>query len=119
MLNTIRSQLDARTVVSAVITVAVFLVLLVIPLPGDLPVQGQRVLAVMGLAVTLWITVLLPPPLTGLLAVVLLVLVGGVDDIDQALVGFSKPVAYFLLGILTLPLASRNIRMTTLSVKKI
>jgi anion transporter len=87
-----------------VITVAVFLVLLVIPLPGDLPVQGQRVLAVMGLAVTLWITVLLPPPLTGLLAVVLLVLVGGVDDIDQALVGFSKPVAYFLLGILTLGL---------------
>ena len=37
--------------------------------------------------------------------IVLLVLVDAVDDVEVALYGFSQPVTYFLLGILTLGLA--------------
>ena len=72
--------------------------------PEDLSVEGQRSLAVMALAVGLWATGALPLAVTGIAAVVLLTLVGAVPDIEAALYGFSQPVPYFLIGILTLGL---------------
>ena len=62
-------------------------------------------MAVMGLAVVLWATEALPVALTGLIGVVLLILLGAVPDEVTALYGFSRPVAYFLIGILGLGLA--------------
>ena len=59
----------------------------------------------MGLAVVLWATEALPIAVTGIVGVVLLVLVKAVPDVGVALFGFSQPVAYFLIGILTLGLA--------------
>ncbi len=83
----------------------VFAALMLSPtLPGLTP-AGQAALAVMSLAVILWATEALPIAVTGIVGVVLLLLVGGVDDIGAALYGFSQPVAYFLIGILTLGLA--------------
>ena len=93
---------EARALTKTVVALAVFLALLIAPLPGDLTAEGQRVLAVVGLAVTLWITDLLSPALTGLLAIVLLVLTGAVADVNGAISGFASPVAYFLIGILAL-----------------
>ena len=72
--------------------------------PADLTEQGQRALAVMALAVGFWATGALPLAVTGIAAMVLLTLVGAVPDIEAALYGFSQPVPYFLIGILTLGL---------------
>ena len=84
---------------------AVFLAVLLAPNPEGLTDQGQRALAVMAMAVVLWATETLHIAVTGMVGIVALVLVGAVDDASVALYGFSQPVTYFLLGILTLGLA--------------
>mgnify|MGYP003322245443 FL=1 len=85
--------------------IAVFLAVILAPNPEGLTEQGQRSLAVMALAVVLWAMETLHIAVTGLVAIVLLVLVNAVDDVNVALHGFSQPVTYFLLGILTLGMA--------------
>jgi sodium-dependent dicarboxylate transporter 2/3/5 len=75
------------------------------PTPEGLSLAGQRVLAVAAVAIGLWSSDLLPAGLTGLLVVVLLVLLGGVPTLREALWGFAHPVAYFLIGVLTIGLA--------------
>ena len=82
-----------------------FLAILLMPSPEGLSAEGQRALAVMTLAVVLWATEALPVSVTGIGGIVLLVLLGAVPDIGAGLYGFSQPVAYFLIGILTLGLA--------------
>ena len=82
-----------------------FTAIILVPTPEGLTPQGQRALAVMGLAVALWASEALPIAVTGMLGMVLLVLVGAVPDTTSALYGFSQPVAYFIIGILTLGLA--------------
>ena len=84
--------------------VAVFLVVVLAPNPEGLTEQGQRALAVMSFAVVLWAMETLHIAVTAILGIVLLVLLDGVNDIDTALYGFSQPVTYFLVGILTLGL---------------
>jgi len=85
--------------------VALLLGILLAPTPPGLTEAGQRVLAVMALAVVLWATEALPVAVTGLLGVLLLVVLGAVPGLEAALYGFSQPVSYFLIGILTLGLA--------------
>ena len=84
---------------------AVFLAVILAPNPDGLTDQGQRALAVMALAVVLWATETLHIAVTGMVSIVLLVLVNAVDDVGVALYGFSQPVTYFLVGILTLGIA--------------
>ncbi|RPI46853.1 MAG: hypothetical protein EHM59_06330, partial [Betaproteobacteria bacterium] len=79
--------------------------LMLMPSPAGLPEAGKRVIAVALLAIGLWCTEALPAALTGLLVVLALVLSGGVDGFPAALAGFSEPVAYFLIGVLTIGLA--------------
>ena len=93
------------TAAKLLLAAAVFLGILLMPAPPGLTEQGQRALAVMLLAVILWATEAIPVPVAGVGGVLLLVLVGAVPDIGPALYGFSQPVAYFLIGILTLGLA--------------
>ena len=85
--------------------VAVLLALLLAPMPESLGRPGQIALAVMALVVVLWVTEVIPIAVTGLVGVLLMALLGAVSGIGPALYGFSHPVAYFLLGILTLGLA--------------
>ena len=106
------AESDARTTRQTVATVlrvlapaAVFAVCLLLPTPTGLTPQGQAALAVMCLAVILWATETLHIAVTGIVGIVLLILVGGVSDVGEALYGFSQPVAYFLIGILTLGMA--------------
>lgn len=79
--------------------------LLAAPLPAGLPAAGQKVLAVAVLAISLWCTDAIPAAVTGLLVVIALTLTGAVPGLKEALVGFADPVAYFLIGVLTLGLA--------------
>jgi len=84
--------------------VSVFLAVILAPNPDGLTDQGQRALAVMAFAVVLWAMESLHIAVTAVLGIVMLVLLDGVDDINGALYGFSQPVTYFLVGILTLGL---------------
>jgi anion transporter len=79
--------------------------LLAVPLPAGLPAAGQKVLAVAILAIGLWCSDIIPAAVTGLLVVIALTLTGAVPGLQEALVGFAEPVAYFLIGVLTLGLA--------------
>ena len=97
--------LRGGTAAKLLLAVAVFLVIMLMPAPAGLTEHGQRALAVMLLAVILWATEAIPVPVAGVGGVLLLVLVGAVPELGPALYGFSQPVAYFLVGILTLGLA--------------
>jgi sodium-dependent dicarboxylate transporter 2/3/5 len=79
--------------------------LMAMPTPAGLSVAGQRVLAVAVMAIGLWCTDAIPAAVTGILLVIALVLSGGVPGFPEALVGFAEPVAYFLIGVLTIGLA--------------
>ncbi len=81
------------------------LVVLAAPTPAGLSLEGQRVLAVLVLAIGLWGLEALPPGVTGVLAIVALVLTGAVAGIREALVGFADPIPYFLIGVLTMGVA--------------
>lgn len=104
-LSTLAPAIRGGTAAKLLLAVAVFLVILLMPTPEGLSENGQRALAVMLLAVILWATEAIPVPVAGVGGVVLLVLIGAVPELGPALYGFSQPVAYFLIGILTLGLA--------------
>ncbi len=57
------------------------------------------------LAIGLWCTEALPAGVTSLVLIVALVLSGAVPGFREALSGFADPVAYFLIGVLTIGLA--------------
>ena len=99
---------DSVNVVGAIklgASVILFLIVLLMPTPEGLTPEGQKALAVMTLAVVLSATEALPISVTGLLGVVLLIVLGAVPGAVEGLYGFSQPVSYFLLGILTIGLA--------------
>ena len=85
--------------------IALCAALVAAPAPAGLPEAGKRVIAVAALAIGLWCTDALPAGITSLILVVALVLSGAVPGFEQALAGFSDPVAYFLIGVLTIGLA--------------
>ena len=91
--------------VKLALPITVFAIILLMPNPTSLSIEGQRALAVMALVVILWATEAISIAVTGLLGVVLLVLLGTTGTMSEAIHGFSHPVAYFLIGILTLGLA--------------
>ncbi|MED5405553.1 MAG: anion permease, partial [Chloroflexota bacterium] len=86
----------------------VFFAVILAPNPEGLTEQGQRALAVMAMAVVLWAMETLHIAVTGMVAIVALILLHAVDDVNVALYGFSQPVTYFLVGILTLGMAVRQ-----------
>ena len=78
------------------------LAVLAAPSPEGLSPEGQRVLAVIVLAIGLWGFETLPPGVTGVVAIIALVLTHAVPGIREGLVGFADPIAYFLIGVLTI-----------------
>ena len=94
---------DNFLVIPALLGVCV--VLIALPAPAGLPEAGKRVIAVAVLAIGLWCTEALPAAVTSLVLILALVLSGGVSGLPEALAGFADPVAYFLMGVLTIGLA--------------
>lgn len=80
-------------------------IIAMLPSPEGLSPEGKRVLSIAIFAIGLWSTEVLPMAVTGMLVVFALVIFGGVPDLREALFGFSQPVAYFLIGVLTIGLA--------------
>ena len=95
----------SRAPLTIFILVAICCALIAMPAPAGLPEAGKRVIAVALLAIGLWCTEALPAGVTGLVLIVALVLTGAVPNFSDALAGFADPVAYFLLGVLTIGLA--------------
>ena len=75
------------------------------PSPDGLSAEGQSVLAVIVLAIGLWGFEILPPGVTGIVAIIALVFTHAVPGMREGLAGFADPIAYFLIGILTLGVA--------------
>jgi anion transporter len=76
-----------------------------LPTPEGLSAAGQRVLAVVALAIALWGSEALPAGVTALLVVGALAATGAVPSAREALAGFADPTPYFLLGVLAIGLA--------------
>jgi sodium-dependent dicarboxylate transporter 2/3/5 len=81
------------------------LAVLAAPTPAGLSLEGQRVLAVIVLAIGLWGFETLPAGVTGMVALMALVFTHAVAGIREALAGFADPIAYFLIGVLTMGVA--------------
>jgi anion transporter len=96
---------SARPAVLAVVLAALTAGVALAPAPPGLTPVGQRVLAVVVLAIGLWSTEALPPGLTGVVVTVALVALGAVPSLRDALSGFSEPIVFFLIGVLTIGLA--------------
>ncbi len=103
--GSITPQQEWQALLITVVLGGLSMALMIAPLPAGLSPEGQRVLAVAVLAIGLWCTDVIPAAVTGLLVVIALTLSGGVTGLGEALVGFAEPVAYFLIGVLTLGLA--------------
>ncbi len=93
-LGSVKTSPWAKVAAAAV----VFLALLLMPAQPGLSSEGQQVLAIVAGAVVLWATEALPVAVSCLLVVVLLNVTGGVKNPTQALIGFSSPILYFLIG---------------------
>ena len=78
------------------------LAVLAAPTPAGLTPEGQRVLAVIVLAIGLWGLEAVPSGVTAIIAIVALVGTGAVAGIREGLAGFADPIAFFLIGVLTM-----------------
>jgi di/tricarboxylate transporter len=88
-----------------VIVIVLSFILMLSPTPAGLSRAGQKVLGIAIIAIGLWSTEVLPIGVTGMLVVIALMVSGGVSSYQEALIGFAKPVAYFLIAVLTIGLA--------------
>ena len=98
-------ELGRRGLLTTLLLLVLCFVVGLLPTPPGLSVAGQRVLAVMVLAIGLWCTEALPMAVTGMVVIMALVVSGGVSGFAEALVGFAQPVTYFLIGVLTIGMA--------------
>jgi solute carrier family 13 (sodium-dependent dicarboxylate transporter), member 2/3/5 len=94
-----------RELIIIVLMIGGCVLLMAMPTPLDLSPAGQRVLAVTVLAIGLWFTEVIPAGVTGILVVTALVISHGVPGFREGLSGFADPVAYFLIGVLSIGLA--------------
>jgi sodium-dependent dicarboxylate transporter 2/3/5 len=69
-----------------------------VPTTGSLTVAGQYAVATMVFAAVLWITGVLPLPLTALTIPILLTIFGVYSDFGDAVAGFADPVIFLLLA---------------------
>ncbi len=81
---------------------ALLALILVLPRPPDLSMEGQRVLAIVAMAIGLWTGEAAIMAVNALIIIVMLVLTKGIPLLAVALYGFSHPVTYFLIGILVM-----------------
>jgi len=95
---------DTAMLIMLFVIVLSFIVML-LPAPAGLSRSGQKVLGIAIIAIGLWGTEVLPIGVTSILVVIALMVSGGVSGYQETLIGFSKPVAYFLIAVLTIGLA--------------
>ena len=108
------SESSTRQIVAFLAAVGVMVAVLLLPAPDTIETpggplalskEGQAALAVLALAVVLWATEAIPFAITGLLAIVLLV-VTGVESLKTLVEwGFGNTITLFIIGVLLLSAA--------------
>ncbi len=81
---------------------AVFLIFIYLPLFPGLSWPGQKVLAVVILAIILWSTEALPVSVSSLIILILLAVTKSVSSMDELFHGFRSPILYFLVGVMAM-----------------
>ncbi len=98
-----------KKIIFTLLAFAIFGVILALPQPdpiqaGDeiiiLSIKGKATLAALTLAVLLWVTEGLPFAVTGLLAMVVLVMTGAADFKELVKDGFGNHIILFFIGVL-------------------
>ncbi len=77
---------------------AVFGLLLALPLPGDPPVAAQRCVAVLGLCVVWWFTGPVPLPVTSMVGMALVAVLGVLSP-GETLALFGNQAVFFIVGV--------------------
>jgi len=103
--NHTRAKIGKGAFFICAILAVCFGVLMAIPPPPGLSKAGLKVLGIALLAIGFWGTELLPPGVTGMIVILLLGISGSVSGLREALFGFSQPVVYFVVGVLTIGIA--------------
>lgn len=83
---------------------AIFILLLLLPRPEALTPEAWRVMAMAALMITLWITEAIPIPVTSLLPIICLPLLG-VSSIKESAAPYSNPVVFLFMGGFMIALA--------------
>ena len=100
---------DHKRLIFAVLSLMVLVTILLLPCPDEisrngktilLTSQGKATLAVLAMAVILWMTEAIPFPVTGLLAVVVLVIAKAVRFKEAVRDGFGNSIILFFIGVL-------------------
>ena len=100
-----------RRIGYALLALAAFLVVLYVPLPAqvqagdgtaELTSAGRSALAVLALAVVLWMTEALPFPVTGMVAIAVLVVTGAGEFRALVREGFGHDIVLFIIGVMIL-----------------
>jgi len=100
----------------------VFVVLLAVPLPGQISPQAHRLAAVLGWTLVYWVCEPIPIPVTALLGPALCVALG-VAEAKALLASFADPVVFVFIGSFLLAEAmtvhglDRRIALTILSLR--
>ncbi|MAU96324.1 MAG: anion transporter [Fulvimarina sp.] len=81
----------------ALLGIALFLLLLLLPAPEGLSVEGWRVVAVACLMIVWWITEAIPVSATALVPLVLFPLVGAAE-MDAAAAPYADPIIFLFMG---------------------
>ncbi|MDI6753401.1 MAG: anion permease, partial [Thermodesulfobacteriota bacterium] len=81
---------------------AIFLLFILLPPFVGLSPQGQRVIAVVLLAIVLWATEALPLGISSLLVLILLGVTKSVPSANDLFHGFRSPILYFLVGVMAM-----------------
>lgn len=83
---------------------AVWLLMLLLPTPPGISLEAWRVLAVAALMILWWVTEAVPIPVTSLLPVILMPLLG-VSSIKEATAPYANPVVFLFMGGFMIALA--------------
>jgi anion transporter len=84
------------------IAFSIFLLFLLLPPFSGLSPQGQRVIAVVLLAIVLWSTEALPVGVSALGVLILLAATRSVPSVSDLFYGFLSPILYFLVGVMAM-----------------
>jgi sodium-dependent dicarboxylate transporter 2/3/5 len=100
-----------KRIVGLLMALAAFLVVLYVPLPAqvqagdgvaELTAAGRSAIAVLALAVVLWVTEALPFPVTGMVAIAVLVMTGAGEFRALVREGFGHDIVLFIIGVMIL-----------------
>src|SRR6056297_3473356 len=87
-----------------VVGILIFLILIFIPTPAGLSLEGKRALAIFALCLTLWVTNYLPLAITSILGIALIPLFNILTAADTFAI-FGNRAVFFILGALIIAAA--------------